>query len=157
MEKKPLTAEQIYKRRQKTAKLCGTAAPFVFWICIALCILCFAFAVRHSIGNILEMKELLNSRKHTGEELAQNYEMLVQKYGEWEIGQMGGGFSIRFVDVGKAMINGLAVVNAVLCVFFLLSAYILGKWLLPRLSNQITQDNQDMVNLRVLEMTRKNK
>ena len=157
MAKKPLTAEQIYKRRQKTAKLCGTAAPFVFWICIALCILCFVFAVRHSIGNILEMKELLNSRKHTGEELAQNYEMLVQKYGEWEIGQMGGGFSIRFVDVGKAMINGLAVANAVLCVFFLLSAYILGKWLLPRLSNQITQDNQDMVNLRVLEMTQKNK
>ena len=157
MAKKPLTAEQIYKRRQKTAKLCGTAAPFVFWICIALCILCFVFAVRHSIGNILEMKELLNSRKHTGEELAQNYEMLVQKYGEWEVGQMGGGFSIRFVDIGKAMINGLAVANAVLCVFFLLSAYILGKWLLPRLSNQITQDNQDMVNLRVLEMTRKNK
>lgn len=157
MAKKPLTAEQIYKRRQKSAKLCGTAAPFVFWICIALCILCFVFAVRHSIGNILEMKELLNSRKHTGEELAQNYEMLVQKYGEWEIGQMGGGFSIRFVDIGKAMINGLAVANAVLCVFFLLSAYILGKWLLPRLSNQITQDNQDMVNLRVLEMTQKNK
>lgn len=156
MEKKQLTAEQIYKKNQKKSKILRILSPIVFWGCLALAIICLIFAVKNSFGNIREICDMLDNSKWTGDQLAQNYAYLIDKYGEWVIGNGGNGFTITFVNIGKALFSGLMIANCVLCVVFLVSAYVLGKWLLPKLSAQILIDNQDMVNLTILQ-NQKNK
>lgn len=151
MEKKKLSAEEIYKKNQKTAKVLKILAPIVFWVCIAMCVFCFIFAIKHSFGNIAEICTLLDNDRYTGEELQQNYAMLIDKYGEWVIGNGGNGFTITFINIGKALFSGLMIANLILSIVFLLSAYMLGKWLLPKISAQILKDNQDMVNLTILK------
>ena len=155
MEKKQLTAEEIYKRNQKRSKVLRIISPIVFWGCLALAILCFFFAVRHSFGNIAEICNLLESENYTGEQLQENYAYLINKYGEWVIGNGGAGFQITFVNIGHALFSGLMITNCIFFVVFLVSAYLLGKWLLPKLSAQILLDNQDMVNLVVLKGAKK--
>ena len=151
MEKKQLTAEEIYKRNQKRSKVLRIISPIVFWGCLALAILCFFFAVRHSFGNIAEICNLLESENYTGEQLQENYAYLINKYGEWVIGNGGAGFQITFVNIGHALFSGLMITNCIFFVVFIVSAYLLGKWLLPQLSAQILIDNQDMVNLTILK------
>lgn len=155
MEKKQLTAEEVYKGNQKKSKILRILAPIVFWGCLALAVLCLIFAVKNSFGNIGEICDMLDNSKWTGDQLEQNYAYLIEKYGEWVIGNGGNGFTITFVNIGKALFSGLMLTNCVLCVVFLVSAYVLGKWLLPKLSAQILIDNQDMVNLVVLKGAKK--
>lgn len=150
MAKTKLTPEAIYKRNQKKAKIFKILAPIIFWVFLALSILCLALAIRNSFGNIAEICELLDSKKYTGEQLQSNYAFLIDKYGEWVIGNGGNGFMITFVNIGNAVFSGLMIINSIFSLTFLLSAYILGKWLLPKISAQILLDNQDMVNLTIL-------
>lgn len=151
MDKTQLTPEQIYKRNQKKSKILKILAPICFWLCLALSLLCLIFAVKNSFGNIAEITSKLDTKAYTGEELQANYQYLTEKYGEWVIGNGGTGFQITFVNIGKACFSGLMITNLVFFVVFLVSAYVLGKWLLPRLAEQTLQDNQDMVNLTVLK------
>lgn len=151
MEKKQLTPEEIYKRNQKKSKVLRILSPICFWGFLALAVICLIFAIRHSFGNVAEICNLLDSKKFTGEELQANYNYLVEKYGEWVIGNGGTGFQITFVNIGHALFSGLMITNCIFFVVFLVSAYVLGKWLLPKLSAQILLDNQDMVNLTVLK------
>ena len=151
MTKKQLTGEEIYKKNQKKSKSLRILAPIVFWGCLALAVICLILAVRNSFGNIAEICDLLDNSKWTGNQLEQNYAYLIDKYGEWIIGDGGSGFTITFVNIGKALFSGLMITNCVLCVVFLVSAYVLGKWLLPKLSAQILIDNQNMVNLTILQ------
>lgn len=152
MEKnKKLTAEETYKRNQKKAKLFSVLAPICFWGFLALSVLMLILAVRHSFGNMGEIIDLLDSNKFTGEELKTNYAYLIDKYGEWIIGNGGSGFTITFINIGNAIFSGLMIASCVLSVVFLVSAFVLGKWLLPMLSRQILNDNQDMVNLTILK------
>jgi hypothetical protein len=151
MDKKELTPEEIYKRNQRKSKILRTLAPIVFWGCLALSVLCLIFAIKNSFGNIGEICSLLDNKKFTGEDLRNNYEYLTNKYGEWVIGTGGAGFTITFINIGRALFSGLMVANCFLSVLFLLSAYLLGKWLFPKLSEQILLDNQDMVNMTVLK------
>lgn len=151
MEKKQLTPEEIYKRNQKKSKVLRILAPICFWGFLALAVLCLIFAIRHSFGNVAEICNLLDSKNFTGEELQANYNYLVGKYGEWVIGNGGTGFQITFVNIGHALFSGLMITNCIFFVVFLVSAYVLGKWLLPKLSAQILLDNQDMVNLTILK------
>lgn len=151
MEKKQLTPEEIYKRNQKKSKVLRILAPICFWGFLALSVLCLIFAIRHSFGNVAEICNLLDSKKFTGEELQANYNYLIEKYGEWVIGNGGTGFQITFVNIGHALFSGLMITNCIFFVVFLVSAYVLGKWLLPKLSAQILLDNQDMVNLTILK------
>lgn len=109
------------------------------------------FAIKNSFGNVAEIMEKLDSKKYSGEQLSQNYQYLIDKYGEWVIGNGSTGFQITFVNIGHALFSGLMITNCVFFVVFLLSAYILGKWALPKISAQILIDNQDMVNLVVLK------
>ena len=150
MEKKQLTAEDVYKRNQKRSKVLSIISPIVFWGCLALAILCFFFADRDSFGNVAEICNLLESKNYTGKQLQENYTYLIDKYGEWVIGNGSAGFQITFVNIGHALFSGLMITNFILSMVFLVSAYVLGKWLLPKISAQILLDNQDMVNLVVL-------
>lgn len=155
MEKKQKTPQEIYKGNQKKSKILRISAPIVFWVFIALSILCLILAIKNSFGNVAEIIDLLDSKRFTGTELQANYSYLVAKYGEWLIGNGGAGFQITFVNIGHALFSGLMITSLVLCVVFLAGAYILGKWVLPKLAEQILIDNQDMVNMKVLEQSNK--
>ena len=151
MEKKQLTPEEIYKRNQNKSKVLRILAPICFWGFLALAIICLILAIKNSFGNVAEIINMLDTKKYTGEELQANYQFLVEKYGEWVIGNGGSGFQITFVNIGHALFSGLMITNCIFFVVFLVSAYLLGKWLLPKLSAQILLDNQDMVNLTILK------
>lgn len=150
-EKKQLSAEEVYKRNQKRAKVFKILAPICFWVFLGLAVLCFVIAVKNSFGNVAEIIALLDDKKYTGLELKDNYNFLVDKYGEWVIGTGNNGFTITFINIGNALFSGFMVLSLVLSLLFLISAFVLGKWLLPKLSEQILADNQDMVNLTILK------
>ena len=116
MEKKQLTPEEIYKRNQKKSKVLRTIAPICFWGFLALAVICLIFAIKNSFGNVAEIINMLDTKKYTGEELQANYQFLVEKYGEWLIGNGGAGFQITFVNIGHALFSGLAITN---CIFFI--------------------------------------
>ena len=90
-------------------------------------------------------------KKYTGQQIEVNYANLIEKYGEWIIGSGDGGFLITFINIGKALFSGFMITNFILSIVFFISAYVLGKWFLPKLSEQITADNQDMVNITILK------
>lgn len=150
VKNKELTPEELYKKNQKKAKVLKKIAPFCFYGFLALSILCLIFAIKNSFGNIAEIMELLNNKKYTGEQLRENYNFLVNKYGEWVIGGSAG-FTITFINIGNALFSGLMVVSVILSLVFFVSAFVLGKWLFPRLANQIMEENQEMVNMTILK------
>lgn len=151
MKKKQRTPQDIYKRNQKRAKTLKIISPIVFWVCIALSIVCLICAIKNSFGNIAEISRLLDKKGLTGVELEENYKYLITKYGEWVIGTGGSGFTITFINIPHALFSGLMITSCILSVIFLIAAYVLGKWVLPHISAQILIDNQDMVNMTVLE------
>lgn len=150
MAKQERTAEEIYKSNQKKAKIFRKLTPIVFWVCIAISILCFVLALANSWGNINEIIGKLNSKKYTGEELQANYNALIEKYGEWTIGNGGAGFQIRFINIARACFSGLMMANFALCGIFLILAFLLGKWIFPKTAEILEQNNTDMVNLTIL-------
>ena len=99
-----------------------------------------------------EITSLLNSRKYTGEELRANFEYLSEKYGEWTIGSGGAGFQLTFINVRNAVFGGLAIFTGISAFICFVGAFLFGKWLFPFFAKKITQENQDMANLTVLEM-----
>lgn len=150
MAKKEKTSEEIYKSNVKKVKFLKAVSPVIFWGFLALSVFCLILAIKGTFGNLNEMISLLDNDIYTGEQLEANYKYLITKYGEWVIGSGGAGFTIRFIDIKRVAFSGFALVSFILCVLFLLGAFILGKWVLPKVANQIEQDNQDMVNLTVL-------
>ena len=150
MKKKDLSKVDIYKKRQRKAKFLKVLAPIVYWTCITLCVVCLVLAIRNSFGNVAEITSLLNSKKYTGAELQANYQMLIEKYGEWVIGNGSNGFTITFINIGKAVFSGLMISCLIGAVVSGISSVLFGKWLLPTLTRKFTQDNQDMTNLVIL-------
>ena len=146
-----MTADEIYKRNQKKSKIFKILAPICFWGFIALGIVFLIIAIKNSFGNIAEILDLLDNKKYTGEELNQNYDFLIAKYGEWTIGSGGSGFQITFVNIGKAVFSGVMIASLVFSILFFVASVVVGKWLFPKLSKQIIEDNQDMVNLKILK------
>lgn len=152
-----MSKDEIYRKNQKKAKILAMTAPFVFWGLIALAIFFFILALDNSVGNMREITSLLNSKKYTGEELRANYLYLTDKYGEWVIGSGSTGFTMTFINVKAAVFGGFAIAMGIMAVVCFISAFVLGKWLFPMLAQRITQNNQDMVNLTVLQNYEKDK
>ena len=149
--KKEKTKSQVYQSNKKWAKTLKILAPICFWVFLALGILFLYLALRNSFGNLGEIIDLLDKKTYTGEQLAENYQYLIDKYGEWVIGNGGSGFEMTFVNIKRAVFSGVMITSSILSILFFASSYILGKWLLPKISNQIAEDNQDMVNVEVLK------
>ena len=149
MAKKKYT--QTFKDTKKKASRLEKLSPFVFWGFVILAILCFIFAIATSVGNLNEIIQKLNSKKYTGEELQANYNALIEKYGEWTIGNGGAGFQIRFVNIARAFFSGIMITNFTLCGISLLLAFLLGKWILPKTAKMLREENSDLVSLAVLE------
>ena len=141
----------IYKRNTKIAKIIGVLTPIVFWLCIALSVICLCYAIKNSLGNINEITDMLDSNKYTNEQIRENYNYLVNKYGEWVVGSGNSGFTLVFVNIKNAVFGGFAIFNGIMSVVFLVSAFLFGKWIMPYIKNKITRDNQDMVNMEILK------
>ena len=157
MAKKELTAKELYLKNQKKAKFLKVLAPVCFWGFLTLAVLCLIFAIRSSFGNVAEILNLLDDKKYNGEALSTNYNYLIGKYGEWVIGNGGAGFQVKFVNIAHAVFSVMMITNLILFVVFLTCSLVLGKWLLPKISAHIVEENQDMVNMKVLEGAEKSK
>ena len=150
MAREQLTNEQIYNKNKKRAKLIKKLSPICFWALLGIGILCFVLALRYSIGNLMEIINLLDNKAYTGEQLKINYLYLIEKYGEYNIGNGGMGFQVKFVNIGNAFFSKLFVFYFIISVIMICGAFILGRWALPRIARQIDERNQDLVNLTVL-------
>ena len=151
--KKTLTKKEIYIRNQKKAKIYTILTPIAFWGLLVLSVLFFVLAVKNSAGNMNEITTLLKSRNYTGEELRANYDYLAEKYGEWVIGNGSTGFHLTFIDVENAVFGAFAIFAGVSALICFIGAFVLVKCIFPFLVKKITQANQDLTNLTVLEMS----
>lgn len=142
--------EEIYKSNQKKAKIMKRIAPILFITFMVISGLCFFIAISRSLGNIHEIISKLDSKKFTGEQLEANYNFLIEKYGEWVIGNGGAGFTIKFVNIARAAFSGLMIAMMTLSGVFMVTGLLLGKLILPKTAQIIEQNNIDMVNLTVL-------
>lgn len=150
MAKKQLTNEQIYNKNKKRAKFIKRLAPICFWTLLGIAVLCLVLAIRYSVGNVVEIITMLDKKAYTGEQLEANYLYLIDKFGEYVIGNGGMGFQVKFVNIGNALFSKLFVFYFLVFGILLAGAYIIGKWALPHLAEQIAERNQDLVNLTVL-------
>ena len=137
-------------------------APIIFWTFLGLSILFFILMVQNSVGNITEIITLLDKDSLTGDQVQQNYQYLVDKWGEWTIvGENGGVFSIQFVNIQNAFFSGLMATFLTLGIVCLVISIIGGKIIFPKLAQYYTDNNQSMVDIATLqthaEVTKKNK
>lgn len=150
MATQQLTNEQIYNKNKKRAKFLKRLAPICFWSLLGISILCLVLAIRYSVGNVVEIVTMLDNRVYNGEQLEANYLYLIDKFGEIVIGNGGMGFQIKFVNIGNALFSKLFVFYFLVFGILLVGAYVVGKWALPHWAEQISERNQDLVNLTVL-------
>lgn len=93
---------------------------------------------------------------YTGEEIAEHYKYLVEKWGEWEIvGADSAGLVVRYVDIRNALFSGLMVTYTILTVASLLLAVILGKIVFPQISKLYSNNNDEMVDVATLKSAQK--
>src|SRR5690606_17225996 len=111
---------------------------------------CLSF--KNSVGNVTKIISLLDKDTYNRVEIAENYNELKEKWGEWDI--IGGDGSInevKFINIKKAMFGGLMITHLTLAILSLFLALFLGKLLFPKLSLLYSDSNQDMVNLATLD------
>lgn len=118
--------------------------------------------VQNSVGNITEIITLLDKDSLTGDQIQQNYQYLIDKWGEWTIvGENGGVFSIQFVNIKNAFFSGLMATYLTLGLVCLVISIIGGKIVMPKLAQYYTDNNQSMVDIATLqthaEVTKKEK
>ena len=151
-QKTQLTTEQLYKKNQFKSKWFKKLAPVIFWSFLGLFILFMVLTIANSWGNISEIISALDKKKLSGEQVAENYENLVAKWGEWIIiGDNSSSVSIRFIDIRKAFFSGLMITYIVLAIVCLAIAIIVGKILFPKLAQYYSDNNQSMVDLATLQ------
>jgi len=106
--------------------------------------------LQHSIGNVLEILNLLDKDKYSGEQIIINYEILQNKWGELNILSVGG-TQIKYIDIRKAFFNGASITYFILFIFSILFSVMIGKILLPKLSKMYENSNQQMVDVATLK------
>ena len=113
-------------------------------------------AFENSVGNVTEILHLLDKDIYSGEEIAEHYKYLVEKWGEWEIvGGGGAGLVVRYVDVRAALFSGLMVTYTTLAIVSLVLCVGLGKIVLPQMEKLYSGNNEEMVDLATLKSAQK--
>ena len=126
-------------------------APILFWSFIVLAIIFFIFTIKNSVGNITEIIHLLDKDVYNREQITEHYQMLIEKYGEWNIiGVTGSAVTMQFVNIKNALFSGLMITFLTLSIVCFVVAIILGKIVFPKLSILYSENNQDMVNMATL-------
>lgn len=82
--------------------------------------------------------------------MAENYNFLVDKWGEWEIIGGGAGLNIRYVDVGHAFFSGLMITYTTLTIICLCLSILFGKLVFPLMSKMYKNANDEMVDMATL-------
>lgn len=112
--------------------------------------------IQNSVGNISEIIRLLDSDLYNEAEITEHYQMLVQKWGEWEIiGAEQAGLVVRYVDIRNALFSGLMVTYTILTILCLCLAIVLGKIVFPTLVKYYTNNNDEMVDMATLKTAAK--
>lgn len=140
-----------YKKKSHKKKTLKRVVPLIRWGLLALGVVFLIIAIKHSIGNLIEIIRLLDNKVYTGAELQSNYAYLTAKYGETIIGNGGAGFQITFVDVKHAFFSGIMIMCSFASIMCFIASVVLGKWILPMLVRQMDENSQEMVNLATLE------
>ena len=108
--------------------------------------------MKHSVGNVLEVLDLLDKKVYSGEELRENYLSLVEKWGEWEIiGEGSAGFVVRYVNIGNAMFSGLMMTYFILASISFVVAVVFGKIVFPLLKKHYDDTNSELVDVAALK------
>lgn len=140
-----------YKKNIRKSKIYARIAPFIYWGLLVISLICLFIAIKNSLGNFAEMVDLLDKKSYTGEELQANYTYLIEKYGEWVIGNGANGFQITFINVKNVIFSGVMMINLSFSIILFIFANLLGKWLLPFYAKKLREDSQDMVNIEILK------
>lgn len=112
--------------------------------------------IQNSVGNITEILHLLDKDIYTGEEIAEHYAYLVDKWGEWEIvGADSAGLVIRYVDIRNALFSGLMITYTVLTVVSVILSIVLGKIIFPQFAKVFTDNNDELVDVATLKSAQK--
>ena len=149
-----MTAEEVYKLNRKKAKVFKILAPIVFWSFLALTIVFFCFAIRNSIGNIIDINNQL-SVDSEAERMA-NYNALIEKWGTWYVvGGTDSTLTISFVNIPNALFSGLMKMYSSLTMFCLIIAIMIGKVLFPAVAKSYTDNNGQLVDLTTLRSAEK--
>lgn len=146
------TSEQIYKKNKTKAKVFGVLTPVVWCLFLSLSLIFFWLSIKNSVGNVIEILDLLDKEKYSGTEILENYRFLVNKWGEWElIGAGSAGLVVRYVDIGNAMFSDMMMLYATLSVATLCIGIILGKIVFPLLVKHFKNSNDEMVDIATLK------
>lgn len=109
--------------------------------------------LRNSIGNVVEILELLDDEVYSGVEVREHYQMLVERWGEWTIvgDEENASLVIKYVDVGNALFSGLMITYCVLFLVSFVFAIIFGKIVFPLLAKHYESSNAELVNITSLQ------
>lgn len=147
-EKKPLTAEELYKKNLKKSRWLHNLALPTFYTCLLIAAIFAFFALKNSIGNVFEILDALDKEKYTGAEIQANYARLVATWGEWEIvGENNAGLVIRYINIKNAIFSALAITQAICAITFFVAGIIFGRLVLPGLSKKYEDGNKELVDL----------
>ena len=146
--------QKKYEKKHKVAKILKKIAPIIFIVSLVIGSLFLISTIKHSLGNFGEMVDMLDKKAHTGEELQENYAYLIEKYGEWVIGNGSNGFQISFINIKNVLFGKFAIISFMSSIFFFVFAFVI-KWLLPTIAKEIDDENDSMVNLANLETNQK--
>lgn len=108
--------------------------------------------VKNSVGNVIEILQLLDKDNYSGVQLEQNYQALIERWGEWEIVNAGSaGLVVRYVDIGHALFSGLMITYGTFTLVCFCLALILGKLTFPLLAKHFVSSNEEIVDMATLK------
>lgn len=147
------TPEQIYKKNRKISRTFRVLSPTILYLFLLLSLLFAGLMLRNSVGNIVEILELLDDEVYSGTEVREHYKMLVERWGEWTIvgDEENSSLVIKYIDIGNALFSGMMITY---CVLFLVSfafAIIFGKIVFPLLAKHYESSNAELVNITSLQ------